>query len=140
MSDSEAGDSGQYRCSECNQQFSSLDNLVDHTGEHHPNLNQLTIWLDEKPDTRERNPLETAMENSEGTESLINTLFDRWEKMQEGGRVHQRRLTIVAGILFLSVLISSTYLTHQGVLNDSAYTLLLGTLVGYMLTFLEDYL
>ena len=140
----------QIPCELCEEEFDTVDSLIDHMKETHGATVELQYDLSESeaapaaagsPGTPQvETPLQTMVDNPESVENLIETTFNRWGEMKQEGFSHQLNLIIVVGALFLSVLIASTVLVWQGVLAGSAYTFLLGTLTGYLLTFLEDFL
>lgn len=92
------------------------------------------------PNQATENAIRPLLENPDDAEKLIETTFNKWNSAKEQGLKHQWRMVKVVGTLFGLVLLLSSFLTYTGVLQGSAYTLLLGTLIGYLLTFLEDYL
>lgn len=156
-----------YPCDICGEEFESLDNWAEHLHEEHgiPEGGiRFSYNLPEKQEPSNQNlpqqptqgasaqrqahqqgqqvenPMRPLVENPDETRELIDTIFDRWQESQEQGLSHRFRLVLVVAALFLAVLIASSYLTQQQILPGSAYTLLLGTIIGYLLTFLEDYL
>ncbi|WP_225741283.1 hypothetical protein [Halorussus halophilus] len=117
---------------------------------NYPNLPQLQGQTAPEPSTiqnptpqtnqPQENAIRPLLENPDDAEKLIETTFDKWNTAKEQGLKYQWRMVMVVGGLFSVVLLSASWLTYTGVLQGSAYTLLLGTLIGYLLTFLEDYL
>lgn len=143
--------------------FDKLDDFAEHLIEGHniPRENiRLQYSAEQRPDIQGASPekqvlgepdphhrnqqmengLRPVLENPEEAERLIDTTFERWGAMKREGLKHQWRMILVVGGLFTVVLIASSILTYVGTLQGSAYTLLLGTLIGYLLTFLEDYI
>lgn len=152
-----------YNCDECEEEFDNLDSYVEHLVQSH-DIPQDKICLqystEQQPDIQGSTPqrsvpaepnnphsnqqmengIRPLLENPEEAERLIDTVFERWGVMKKEGLQHQWRMILVVGGLFTIVLIASSILTYVGTLQGSAYTLLLGTLIGYLLTFLEDYI
>lgn len=156
-----------YPCGDCSKEFESLDSWANHLHEEHgipeggiqlsytrpENSEKSNQTLPEQPqpgyETRHpaqpqgqqvENPVRAMVENPEETEELIDTLFNRWQESKEQSLRHRWKMILIVAGLFIAVLISSSILTYTQILQGSAYTLLLGTLIGYLLTFLEDYL
>lgn len=156
-----------YPCDICGANFESLDDWAAHHHDKHDlpeGSLELSFNLPEKSQSQDQtlpqqvdsgkappsqslqqgqqveNPIRPLMENPDDTKEVIDTIFERWQESQEQGLAHKFRLILVVALLFLAVLIASSYLTQQQILPSSAYTLLLGTIIGYLLTFLEDYL
>lgn len=138
-----------HSCDFCEREFDVSDNYVSHLVKKHNipkgkiNMKYETPTL---PPTQNQshqqmeNGIRPLLENPEETEKLISTIFDRWSQMNQNGFKHQQRMIFVVGGLFTVVLLAASSLAFVGTLQGSAYTLLLGTMIGYLLTFLEDYI
>ena len=76
-------------------------------------------------------------EDPDEFESFVNSIVDRITNIKKAQRKHDLKVIIIGAALFLGVLTASTVLTYAGKLSSSAYTFLLGTIVGYLLTFID---
>jgi len=87
----------------------------------------------------------TLVENLEDVTNLIREYFEqsRENKRVENERKrsyfkHQQRIVIIAAVTFLLVISISAWMTFSNALSGDAFTFVLGTLFGAILTFLQN--
>ena len=95
----------------------------------------------------QRPDLESVLNNLEGITALVREWF---EQSRENKRVanegrqlflkHRERIVYTAAVAFLGVVIVSAFMTWQNALSGDAFTFVLGTLFGSILTFLQTML
>lgn len=82
------------------------------------------------------NPEGTRALLKEGIKDVIETVMKNWKDIQKGNLFYLCiRLVIVVSLLG-AILGAATWLTSIGILDSSNFSLLLGILIGYLLTFL----
>lgn len=96
-------------------------------------------------DDAERDPQVMALENLDGITDLVNDFFDQRreskkvdQELRERILVHQWRIVKITAFTFVAVVGISAYMTIEGALSGAAFTFVLGTLFGSILTFLQN--
>lgn len=72
----------------------------------------------------------------EGIKDVVETVMGNWKKIQRDNLIYLGIRLIIVVVLIGAILGVATWLTSTGILDSSNFSLLLGILIGYLLTFL----
>lgn len=150
----------EYTCDICGEDFTSLDEFIEGhlLGDHELDRNQIELFYNLPDETKQPEVVESQtpenqtiltpmIENPDDAEKVVSTIGDEATRIltevRESTRVNVRQRLYLSGMvvfIILVVLLALTVLTFQGVISGSVFAFSLGTLIGYLLTFLDDYL
>jgi uncharacterized membrane protein YvbJ len=136
-------------CGECGKDFSSWDDLANHMVKAHDS-NRANLFLSDEPpqqaevvepvnEDNQQNLLAPLIQNPTESEQLVRAIG---EELSTNKRITIRGNILLAGIatgVVLLVLAAVTFLTYQEIISGSVFAFALGTLIGYLLSFLEDF-
>lgn len=135
-------------CGDCSETFTSWDDLAEHVIESHDykkNELRLTDRNPQQPEIMERprtngqqNILAPIAENPTEAEQLVETIGEQFATSKKVSIRGDLYLSIVATTVVLFVLAAVTFLTYREIISGSVFAFALGTLIGYLLSFLED--
>jgi hypothetical protein len=96
-------------------------------------------------DNAEPDPQVMALENLDDITDLVNDFFDQRRKNKEVDQdlrervlAHRWKIVRITAGTFVAVVGISAYMTIEGALSGDAFTFVLGTLFGSILTFLQN--
>tara|TARA_R110002050_G_C8589190_1_gene484465 strand:- start:70 stop:510 length:441 start_codon:yes stop_codon:yes gene_type:complete len=96
-------------------------------------IQKLTNELKQK-----NNPINLLSENADNLISLIKNSADKWLEHKKTSIGFSINMALFAAIIIISIVGSAGWLTYVGKIDGSTFTFLLGLIVGYALTFLQN--
>jgi len=136
-------DKPQLPCPNCDEEFDSGAEWSDHLeNEHNRPVHPDELFHDQPaspPPSVDSTWLE-IIDNNKNVESLLDNFSENFGEYAERKQEHKLSVMKSAGGIFALILIIASILVVNGSISGSSYTLLLGTLLGYFMTFVDDYL
>jgi hypothetical protein len=84
------------------------------------------------------NPINLLSENADNLISLIKNTADKWLEIKKTNIGFSVKMAFFASMIVLIIVGSAGWLTYVGKVDGSTFTFLLGLIVGYVLTFMQN--
>jgi len=84
------------------------------------------------------NPISILSDNTDNLISLISGVADKWLEFKKTNLKFTTTMSVFAFMIILLIVGSAGWLTYLGKIDGSTFTFLLGLIVGYALTFLQN--
>ena len=150
--DKEDGESSTSRADERDGKEKPVDEFFD--GEETGNGDSTSRGTQTSTGQSATGPNQTASEQLDwnmiisNLENITNLISEYFEQARENKQVenerkvmyfkHQRQIILTAALTFIIVIVTSAGMTVYGALSGDAFTFVLGTLFGAILTFLQN--
>lgn len=84
------------------------------------------------------NPIHILSDNADNLISLIKETADKWLQIRKTTLGFNTKMSFFASAIILIIVGSAGWLTYEGKIDGSTFTFLLGLIVGYALTFIQN--
>lgn len=84
------------------------------------------------------NPIHVLSDNADNLISLIKSTADKWLEIKKTTLGFNTKMSLFASLIILMIVGSAGWLTYEGKIDGSTFTFLLGLIVGYALTFIQN--
>lgn len=84
------------------------------------------------------NPIHVLSDNADNLISLIKNTADKWLEIKKTTLGFNTKMSLFASLIILMIVGSAGWLTYEGKIDGSTFTFLLGLIVGYALTFIQN--
>ena len=84
------------------------------------------------------NPIHVLSDNADNLISLIKSTADKWLEIKKTTLGFNTKMALFASLIILMIIGSAGWLTYEGKIDGSTFTFLLGLIVGYALTFIQN--
>lgn len=84
------------------------------------------------------NPIHILSDNADNLISLIKETADKWLQIRKTTLGFNTKMSLFASLIIIIIVGSAGWLTYEGKIDGSTFTFLLGLIVGYALTFIQN--